>query len=116
MMTNPWQRYRYEAVVVSVYDGDTVTLEIDLGFSTKRVERCRLSRINAPEIRGDERAKGILSHDYLKSLLPVGSVVYVQTIRDAREKYGRYLAEIHIKDGCVNDLMVKAGHAEYREY
>lgn len=115
-MNEPWQRYRYEAVVVSVYDGDTVTLNIDVGFSTHRIEHCRLSRIDSPELRGDNRQAGLTARDFLRELLPVGSTVQIQTIKDNREKYGRYLAEIHTQAGCVNDLMVHAGHAVYRQY
>lgn len=115
-MQEPWQRYRYEATVVSVYDGDTVTLNIDVGFSTHRIEHCRLSRINAPELRGDSKVMGIAARDYLRGLIPPGTTVFVQTIKDSQEKYGRYLAEIHCAAGCVNDLMAHAGHAEYKTY
>ncbi len=48
--------YHYRAVVVSVYDGDTCTVDIDLGLNTwVRGEKLRLYRINAPELRGSER-------------------------------------------------------------
>lgn len=113
--------YHYKAIVVSVYDGDTCTVDIDLGLYTWiRKEKIRLLRINAPEIRGNERSEGLKSRDFLRELL-VGKDVIIETYKDKREKYGRYLAEIWMKDKKekfinVNDLMVKKGFAEYKDY
>lgn len=51
--------YHYKAKVVSVYDGDTFTVDIDLGLHTWiNGEKIRLNRINAPELRGNEKDKG----------------------------------------------------------
>jgi endonuclease YncB( thermonuclease family) len=45
--------YTYKAQITEVYDGDTVTADIDLGFHTwRRDEKLRLYEINAPEMRG----------------------------------------------------------------
>jgi micrococcal nuclease len=112
--------YYYRAKVTSVYDGDTCTLDIDLGLHTwVQGEKIRLHRIDAPEIRGEERPAGLAARDFLKSLIE-GKDVHIQTIKDRQEKYGRYLAEIFVQHGetwvNVNDLMVKNGHAVYREY
>jgi micrococcal nuclease len=109
-------RYNYEATVISVYDADTVTLSVDLGFGTSVKQRFRLSRINGPEVRGVERERGIVSREYLRKMLPFGKVVGVRTIKDSQEKYGRYLAEIFDGEICLNDLLVQAGMAEYRLY
>ena len=113
--------YHYRAVVQSVYDGDTCTVELDLGLSTwVRGENLRLSRINAPEVRGEEREAGLRSRDFLRGLLE-GKPIMVQTIKDRKEKYGRYLAEIWLLDENgewinVNDLMVQEGYAQYATY
>ena len=54
--------YHYRAKVASVYDGDTIRVDIDLGLkSWIKDEKIRLNRINAPELRGDERPEGIKS-------------------------------------------------------
>ena len=51
--------YIYKAEVVSVYDGDTITVDIDLGFNVVlRKQKIRLGGINTPEIRGEEREEG----------------------------------------------------------
>lgn len=57
--------YHYKAKIVEVYDGDTCTIDIDLGLHTWiKGEKIRLTRINAPELRGTERTKGLKSRDF----------------------------------------------------
>jgi micrococcal nuclease len=112
--------YNYLAKVVSVYDGDTCTVDIDLGLRTwVHHEKLRLNRINAPEVTGVEKPAGLASRDFLRGLIE-GKEIHLQTIKDRQEKYGRYLAEIYIQQGGewlnVNDLMVKNGHAVYKDY
>jgi len=112
--------YHYRARVTDVYDGDTCTVEIDLGLATWiRGEKLRLLRINAPELKGRDKTRGIAARDHLRKLV-LNKNVLLQTIKDKREKYGRYLAEIWIEaDGHpvnANDAMVQAGHARYQQY
>jgi micrococcal nuclease len=113
--------YFYQAVVRSVYDGDTMTVDIDLGMHNWiHGEKLRLLRINAPEVRGRSRKKGEAARDYLRGLVD-GKVIVLETYKDDKEKYGRYLAEVWMQQENerwinVNDAMVKAGHAEYKEY
>ncbi len=115
------QLFHYRAHVTAVYDGDTCTADIDLGLGVwLRGEKLRLNRINAPELRGADDAKGKAARDYLKSLV-YGKDVLLQTIKDRREKYGRYLAEIWLeqKDAPplnVNDALVTAGQARHQTY
>ena len=112
--------YHYRAHVLSVYDGDTATLDFDLGMKMMiKKERVRLSRINAPEVRGKEKVEGKLSRDFLKSII-LGKDIIVKTLKDKKGKYGRYIVEIQVEiDGNminVSDLMVSEGHAIYKEY
>lgn len=115
------QLYHYKAKVVSVYDGDTCTIDIDLGLHTWiRGEKIRLNRINAPELKGKDRIKGLASRDFLKSLI-LDKEIIIETIKDAKEKYGRYLGEIWLKDKNgnfinINDEMVKNKFAKYQKY
>ena len=108
--------FKYRATVISVYDGDTVTLDVDCGFHTHRHERFRLNRINTPELTGPERPAGIAARDYLRVMLPEGAQVEIQTFKDKQEKYGRYLAEIVTPQGNISDLLVHAGFAKYHSY
>ena len=84
-----------------------------------RGEKIGFWRINAPQIRGANRKAGLASRDFLRELI-LGREVLLQTIRDKRGKYGRYLGEIVVKQGRskvnANDALVQAGHAEYVEY
>ena len=117
---SPTKLYHFRATITAVYDGDTCTAAVALGFKvTERGEKIRLSRINAPEIRGANRKAGLASRDFLRELI-LGREVLLQTIRGKRGKYGRYLGEIFVKQGRrnvnTNDALVQAGQAEYVEY
>ncbi len=99
-----------------VYDGDTVTVTIDLGFNIDFGElTLRLHGIDAPEMRGPEKIEGRKSRDWLRERL-AGREFIVQTIRDRKGKYGRYLAIIWIDGINVNEEMVQLGLAEKRDY
>lgn len=113
--------YHYKAKIVSVYDGDTCTVDIDLGLHTWiSGEKLRLNRINAPEVTGKERPEGLKSRDFLRSKIE-GKEILLETIKDKQEKYGRYLAEIWLEEKKgnfinINDLMVGEGFAKYQKY
>lgn len=113
--------YEYRATVVRVIDGDTVDLQIDVGFKMTAIQRCRLLRINAPEMKGETREAGERSKSYLQSLLTLRQrdTLLVRTEKD--DAFGRYLAELLVTedDGTVlnvNQAMLDSGHAaEYRK-
>lgn len=113
--------YLYKAHVTDVYDADTITVDIDLGFSTWiHDERIRLARINAPEVRGKEKVEGKEARDYLRKRI-LGKEILLRTIRstkgrDSKGKYGRYIGEIMLDGVNINDELVKVGHAEYKDY
>lgn len=113
--------YRYNAHVVSVYDGDTITVDIDLGLKTFiKKEKIRFNRINAPELRGKERKAGLKARDFLRELI-LDKDILLETIKDKKGKYGRYLGEIWLENDKgrlknVNDLLVQKGYAVYKKY
>ncbi len=110
------QLFTYVAHITAVYDGDTVTANIDLGLGIwKNKEKLRLCRINAPEVRGETRAQGLVARDWLRNRI-LDERVIVRTIHDKKGKYGRYLAEIWHSGENINDLLVANGLAEYKEY
>ena len=69
--------YEYNAKVLRIVDGDTIDVDIDLGFGVWiHKERIRLEGIDTPESRTrdlEEKKFGLLSKEYVRSLLPVGS-------------------------------------------
>ena len=113
--------YYYKANATSVYDGDTFTADIDLGLGVFiKKQKLRLSRIDAPELRGEERGTGLLSRDFLRDKID-GKQIIIQTIKDKKGRYGRYLAEVFLIDVSnnlvnINDLLVDNGFAEYKDY
>lgn len=113
--------YFYKAFVTAVYDGDTITVDIDLGLKTLiKGEKIRLFGLNAPEIRGKERPLGLKSRDYLRELI-LGKEIFIETIKDKKGKYGRYLGNIFLEKSSgrfmnINKELIKKGFAEAREY
>jgi len=113
------QLYYYRAHVISVYDGDTIRVDIDLGLKTwVRNEKIRLARIDTPELRGDDREAGLAARDFLRERI-LDKDIILETLKDREGKYGRYLGEIWLLDEeagdyiNVNDLLVQRGHARY---
>ena len=99
-----------------MYDGDTITVDIDLGLGVwVRGEKIRLHGINAPEVRGDQRNAGLKSRDYLRDLI-LGKEVFLETTKDKKGKYGRYLADVYIGGSLVQRLLVEGGYAVYKDY
>ena len=97
--------YEYHATVTEVVDGDTITVDIDLGFDVKfRNQRIRLLGIDTPESRTKdsvEKAFGLASKKFVSDFIAAcGNEVIVRTyINDStddtgREKFGRLLGEI----------------------
>ena len=109
-------QYHYRGLVTKVYDGDTITVDIDLGFHVVlKKETFRLYRINTPEVRGVEREQGLISRDWLRERILHKNIVLV-TKKDKKGKYGRWLADIWMDGICLNDELVEKGLAEYKTY
>ena len=102
--------FEYCAIVRSVYDGDTIRADIDLGFGIWQMNQpIRVYGIDTPEMKTSE---GRIARDYAKALLD-GKTVVMRTIRDTKEKYGRYLAKIEVPDcGDYAETMIALGHAK----
>ena len=110
--------YRYNAKVIRVYDGDTIWVDIDLGFGVwMKNQSIRLKGINTPEVRGSEKIKGRVSRDRLIELLESAerdSSVTIQTTKTKqRGKYGRILGEIFIEneERSLNQILLDEGLA-----
>jgi micrococcal nuclease len=107
--------YCYRCKVVRVLDGDTIDVDIDLGFNITARKRLRFLEMNAWESRGEEKSKGVIATLFMKKLLDTCDEVVVQTVMDAKGKYGRVLAWVWVlKDEkvlCANKVMVDEGHA-----
>lgn len=106
--------YIYRAKVKRITDGDTIVVDIDLGFETIiNNVKLRLYGINTPETKGATRVAGLQAKEFVERQLPVGTSVILKTYRDKTEKYGRYLAEV-TKEGesdTINLTLLRLGLA-----
>ena len=98
--------YEYKAFVTKVYDGDTITVDIDLGFGVfLRAQKIRLAGIDAPEIRGTERNLGIITRDRLREMI-LNKEVTLKTYKDRKGKYGRWIADVYCDDVFINERLI----------
>jgi len=102
--------YEYNCKIVRVVDGDTVDVDIDLGFNHWiHDERIRLFGVDCPECRSrdpEEKAAGLAAKDYVKGLLHDGGT-YTLTTKE-KGKFGRYLGVIQLTDKTsINAALVK---------
>ena len=102
--------YQYKAKIIDVYDGDTVTAVVDLGFLHFQEMKLRLYGINTPELKGEEREQGLLARDILRGLI-LDKEVMIHSYKDKQGKYGRYLATIFLDGLNINNWLVDEGHA-----
>jgi micrococcal nuclease len=97
--------YQYSVKVVRVIDGDTIDVDVDLGFSVILAkQRVRLHGIDTPESRTrdkEEKTRGLLSKAFLLALCPIGSTIHLHS--HGKGKFGRILGEIYeIGDDLVS--------------
>ncbi len=112
--------YHYKAEILSVYDGDTVTATIDLGFCAFLYKvKLRLHGIDTPEMRAsdpDEKAKAYAARDFVRERV-LGRTVQMKSL--GKGKYGRYLSILWVLDDdgnpeaeSLNDQLIRLGHAK----
>lgn len=109
--------YTYKAKLVRVINGDTLDIEIDLGFDIIIKQRLKLYGINTPDSRSTNvtiKQKGL---DVKQRLIGILTKEFkVETMLNKRGKYGRILGKVYIVDEndnevCINELLVDEGLA-----
>ena len=110
--------YEYRVRKVNkVVDGDTIDVDIDLGFNVSFSQRVRLAGIDTPESRTRdlaEKALGLESKKKLTALLAAAGDIIIKTEKpDSTEKYGRILGWLFIdgKEQSVNHALIAGGYA-----
>ena len=103
--------------VLKVVDGDTIDVDIDLGFNISYTQRVRLAGIDTPESRtkdAREKALGLEVKDKVKKSIDAAKTVVVKTeLPDSSEKYGRILGWVYL-DGdtrSLNEQLIEEGYA-----
>ena len=108
--------YEYHVRNVNkIVDGDTIDVDIDLGFDISFSSRVRLAGIDTPESRTKdlyEKKLGLESKDWLKKTLEHGKTVVIKTEKmDSSEKYGRILGWLFVDGVNLNLAMIDQGYA-----
>jgi micrococcal nuclease len=107
----------YVKKVSKVVDGDTIDVEIDLGFDISFSSRVRLAGIDTPESRTADKMEKVLGLEakaYLKHQIESAKAVVIKTEKmDSSEKYGRILGWVFLDGATVslNEKMIADGHA-----
>ena len=134
--------YEYRATLLKIVDGDTVDVDIDLGFGVVLSnQRIRLYGIDTPESRTrdlEEKKCGKLASKYIEDHIQVTSTFTLRTRLDGKGKYGRILGELicfvpefdremSLNDAMINKKLavayfgqskddIEAEHLQNREY
>ena len=108
--------HEYRCKVVKIIDGDTVDVDIDLGFGVwMRKQRIRMYGIDTPESRTrdlEEKKYGLAAKWFVEEHIPVGSTQILVTMKDGVGKYGRILGKFKLEDGRIlNEMMIEQHHA-----
>jgi micrococcal nuclease len=113
------QQNEYDVTVVKIVDGDTVDVDIDLGFGvTLKDERVRIMGIDTPESRTRDKVEdlfGEAAKARLKDLMKDGGKLITTEDRkgeDMKGKFGRILGDFRVADGrTVTQILIEEGHA-----
>ena len=113
------QQNEYDVTVIKVVDGDTVDVDIDLGFGvTLKDERVRIMGIDTPESRTSDKVEdlfGEAAKARLKELMKDGGKLITTEDRkgeDMKGKFGRILGDFRVEDGRkITEILIEEGHA-----
>ena len=107
--------YQYNCTVTKIIDGDTLDVDIDLGFSVKLTkQRIRMMGIDTPESRTrnlEEKKRGLISKQYLLDKCHIGSTI--RLVSHDKGKFGRILGSIYTEASAqsINKIMCDEGFA-----
>mgnify|MGYP003123287227 CR=1 FL=1 len=110
--------YEYKVNIIKIVDGDTVDVDIDLGFGMWiKDERVRIMGIDTPESRTRDKVEkkfGLASKERLKSLLGKTGILKTQVNKkgeDMKGKFGRILGDFVVDGKMATEILIKEGHA-----
>ena len=107
--------YEYKCKLVKVVDGDTIDVDIDLGFGVwLHKERVRIYGIDTPESRTrdlEEKKYGLAAKEFVKQFVKGNNIILRTEKYDAKGKFGRILGDIIVDKVSMSDTMIKEHHA-----
>ena len=106
MHTQPEVNYVSRAELVKIVDGDTLRLDIDLGYTIRCRRDVRLSGVDTPEVRGSERDAGKYVKKKVEEFFEGHTEVIVHSLNFSTGKYGRNLCEIWVAGNSLNRYLL----------
>ena len=110
--------YEYKVNIIKIVDGDTVDVDIDLGFGMWiKDERVRMMGIDTPESRTRDKVEkkfGLASKERLKSMLGKKGILKTQVNKkgeDMKGKFCRILGDFVVDDKMATEILVEEGYA-----
>lgn len=110
--------YEYKCKLIKVVDGDTVDVDIDLGFGVwLKDERVRIMGIDTPESRTSDKVEkifGLAAKSRLKQLIEKDALLKTFAAKDGEDmkgKFGRILGDFIVGDKTVSEILIEEGHA-----
>lgn len=110
-MSAPYDFNRYHCMILRHHDADTSWVTVDLGFDCAIKISIRWDGIDAPELSTPE-GKAALA--YVSGILPPATHCTLTTLKDKKEKFGRYLGTFWVRpddETSVNQLLIDEGYA-----
>lgn len=109
--------YEYRVENIKVIDGDTVDVDIDLGFGVwMKKQRVRIYNIDTPESRTKDKIEkifGLAAKNRLEEIFSLSDDIIFKSVKDLRGKFGRILGDFVVNDlaGTCGDILCSEGHA-----
>ena len=105
--------YVFNATVLKIIDGDTIDVDVDLGWNISVVnQRIRLYGVDCPESRTrdlEEKKYGLAAKAFVEKFIPLGSTALLNT--KEKGKYGRFLGDFKVKNQWLCTELLKHRHA-----
>lgn len=109
--------YLYKGIILDWYDGDTLNIDVDLGFKIHSIVRVRLVRINSWEINSESSyRRRFAKHARMVAHknFPPGSEVFIKSKK--KDRYGRWLAEVEMDGVNISDFLLQSGETGFEPY
>ena len=109
--------YNYRVENIRVIDGDTVEVDIDLGFDVwLKKQKVRIHNIDAPEMRSKDKEEKVFAEAAkrrMEELLSIDEDIILRSFQDVRGKFGRIIGDFVIYDlaGTCADALCTEGYA-----
>lgn len=103
--------YEYKCKITKIVDGDTLDVDIDLGFDIiLRNQRIRLYGVDTPELRttnNEEKVFGFLAKDFVEKFVDKGDILLRTHDYNPKGKFGRIIADIVVNGNSLSEFLIE---------